>query len=87
MTVTATPSRRRTIARVAGAAAAFAAAAVLTGGLLSGVGAGEAAAASADVHLEGESTTGLDESASAAKRRTTKTNTSDYLKVVLKEAG
>ena len=31
MTVTATPSRRRTIARVAGAAASFAAAAVLTG--------------------------------------------------------
>ena len=81
MTVAATPSRRRTIAT-------FAAAAVLTGGLLSaGVGAGEAAAASVDEHVGGESTPTLDEFASAAKRRATKTNTSDYLKVVLKDAG
>ena len=87
MTVTATPSRRRAMARVPGAVA-LAAAAVLTAGLLSaGMGAGDTAAASADVHPASESTTALDEPTLAAKRRTTKTNTSDYLKVVLKEAG
>ena len=87
MTVTETTARRRTITRVAGAAAAFSAVAVITGGLLSaGVGAGEAAAVSAE-HPAGESTAALDEPALAAKRRTTKSNTSDYLKVVLKEAG
>ena len=88
MTVTRTPARRRTITRAAGAAAAFAAAAVLTAGpVTAGVRAAEVAAVSADAHLAGESTTALDDPALAAKRRATKSNTSDYLKVVLKEAG
>jgi hypothetical protein len=41
----------------------------------------------AETHVGAESTPTLDEFASAAKRRATKTNTSDYLEVVLKEAG
>ena len=88
MTVTGMPSRRRTITRVVGAAAAWSAVTVLTGCLLSaGGGAGEGATVSADVHLAAESTTALDEPTLAAKRRSTKSNTSDYLKVILKEAG
>ena len=83
MTANATLSRRRSIARAAGAAAA----AIVAAGLLSaGVGGGEAATASADLHPAGGSTTALDEPAVAAKRRITKSNVSDYLKVVLKEA-
>ena len=88
MTVTRTTARRRTITRAAGAAAAFVAAAVLTAVPVSaGVPAGEVAVVSADAHRAGESTTALDDPALAAKRRTTKSNTSDYLKVILKEAG
>jgi hypothetical protein len=83
MTVTRTPARGRTITGVAGAAAAFVAAAVLT----AGGPAGEVAAVSAEAHLAGESTTAVDDPAQAAKRRITKSNTSDYLTVVLKEAG
>jgi hypothetical protein len=88
MTVTQAPARRRTITRAAGAAPAFVAAAVLTAGPVSaGVRAGEVAADSGDAHLAGEATTALDDPALAAKRRTTRSNRTDYLKVVLKEAG
>ena len=87
MTVTATSSRRRRGARIAGAGAAFGAAAVLTGLLSSGLGAGDTAAASAVVHAAGESTTAPVEPVAVAGRRTNKRNSSDYLKVTLKEAG
>ena len=86
MTVTATSSRRRRGARIAGAAAAFGAAVVLTGLLSSGLGAGDTAA-SAVVHAAGEPTTAPGEPVAVAARRTNKSNSSDYLKVTLKEAG
>ena len=87
MTITATSSRRRRGARIAGTAAAFGAAAALTGLLSSGLGAGDMATASAVVHAAGESTTEPGEPVAVAARRTNKSNSSDYLKVTLKEAG
>ena len=87
MTVTATASRGRRAARIAGAAAAFAGTAVLTGLLSSSLGAGETPAAAAVVHAGEASTTSRGEPVAVAVRRTTKGNTSDYLKVILKEAG
>ena len=66
---------------------ALVAAAVLTAAPDSaGVGAGDVAAVAADPHLADGSAAPLDDAAAAAERRTTKSNTSDYLKVVLKEA-
>ena len=87
MTVTATRSLRRRGARIAGTAAAFGGAVVLTGLLSSGLGTGGTAAASAPVHAAGESTTAPGEPVAVTARRTNTTNSSDYLKVTLKEAG
>ena len=87
MTVTATSSRRRRGVRIAGTAAAVGGAVVLTGLLSSGLGAGDTAAASAVVHAAGESTTSPGEPVAVTARRTNKSNSSDYLKVILKEAG
>ena len=87
MTIAATSPRRRRGAGIAGAAAAFCAAIVLTGPLSSGLSAGDTAAASDVAHTAGESTTAPGDPVAAAARRTNKSNSSDYLKVVLKEAG